>query len=74
MHCRDIWKIYYDNKKINDINVSRLENYDGKSKEIKLLKPIDEAYGFTKLTGIEWVEMDAKRYYNIPLDVVFVEE
>ena len=65
---------YYDNKKINDINVSRLENYDGKSKEIKLLKPIDEAYGFTKLTGIEWVEMDAKRYYNIPLDVVFVEE
>lgn len=65
---------YYKNKKINDINVTRLKSYDGLSKEIKLLKPIDESYGFTKFVGIEWVELDTKRYFNISENVVLIEE
>lgn len=74
INCIFVSKGYYENKKINKINIERLENFDNKSNEIKLLKPIAEKYGFTKLTGIQWIEEAVKEYYNIPQEVKFIEE
>ncbi len=68
----NIIKGYYKNMLINEINVTTLKNYDGVSKEIKILNPEDENYGFTKLIGTEWVENGVKMYYNIPSDVKFI--
>ena len=77
---------YHRNKIVDEENISRLINYkdyvtDSPSstskdahKVIYLIPPYNNTYGFTGLTGVDWVENSVKTYYNIPTDVSLVYE
>ncbi|MEG1141647.1 MAG: DUF6056 family protein [Clostridia bacterium] len=70
-----ITKGYYLNKKIycenvNRINKAKVEN----KKELSLLKPVDEKYGFTKMIGSPWIEEALKAYYKLDENIILIEE
>ena len=71
---------YRINKEIYNQNISRIEKFkDSKkngseSKELYLLLPRNETYGFTPMVGIEWVEKDIKKYFKIDDEVVLKAE
>lgn len=61
------YEIYYE-------NIIRIEKFD-KNDENKLilLSPKDEAYGFNKFVGIEWIEKAVKEYFELG-DIELLEE
>ena len=67
---------YKDNKIIYNENISRLENFvkenptveSQKDKELVLLLPKDEKYGFTAITCIEWIDSEIKKYFDTELN------
>lgn len=73
-----IYMGYKDNKIIYNENISRLENFvkenptveSQKDKELVLLLPKDEKYGFTAMTGIDWIDTAIKKYFDIDQSVV----
>lgn len=73
---------YKDNKVIYNENISRLENFVSENptaesqmdKELVLLLPKDEKYGFTAMTGIDWVDTAIKKYFDIDLSVTLKGE
>lgn len=64
-------KNYAINKDIYHENIARIEECQEKIKkgenvkELQLLAPKDEVYGFTAMTGIEWVENAIKQYFEL---------
>lgn len=63
-------KIYYDN--ISIIGRFLNENPTGedqKNKELQLLLPKDDRYGFTAMTGIGWIDDAVKKYFGIDSSV-----
>ena len=75
-----ILKGYKENHYIYDQNIARIEEFlerkenGSEEKELYLLAPKDERYGFTSMTGIEWVENAIKDYFKIDDDVVLKTE
>lgn len=73
---------YRDNKKIYNQNIQRIEKFiadnptqeEQKNKELYLLLPKDERYGFTAMTGIDWIDEAIKAYFKINNSVKLVEE
>lgn len=71
---------YAINKEIYNENISRIKDFkeqynkDSTNKELYLLQPNDEKYGFTAMTGIDWVEHDLKTYFDIDQDVILKTE
>ncbi len=60
---------YHCNKRVNTENISRILEYNNQSSEetvLYLLKPCNEVYGFTGLSGISWVEDAVITYYHLP--------
>ena len=68
---------YKENKAIYNENILRLENFvkenpiiEGqKDKELVLLLRKDEKYGFTAMTGIDWIDNAIKNYFDIDISV-----
>lgn len=63
---------YYLNKKVDSENISRIIDCQTACKEgdvLYLVKPRNELYGFTGLSGIDWVEEAVKDYYKLPKTV-----
>ena len=68
---------YKENKAIYNENILRLENFvkenpiieSQKDKELVLLLPKDEKYGFTAMTGIDWIDNAIKSYFDIDISV-----
>ena len=68
-------KRYKENKAVYTENVRRIEefkNSEENSKEIYLLKPTYEQYGFTPIVGIEWIEKDVRDYFELEEDVKLI--
>ena len=67
-----VTKNYRINKEIYYKNISIISDFvknNDNSKELKLLRPYDEKYGFSSFVGIEWIEEAVKKYFNIRNDV-----
>lgn len=66
---------YAINRKIYQENISRIEQFKKRvkngsnEKELNLLLPKDDLYGFTPMVGTDWVESDLKQYFSIEKDV-----
>ena len=67
---------YHRNRIINEENISLLldakttyQSGDNLPEVLYLKKPFNETYGFTGLTGIEWVENAVKTYFELPLSL-----
>lgn len=69
---------YIKNKMIYNKNINSIITFKKNLKnnpnlnEIYLLSPADKLYGFTPLVGTEWVEKNAKKYFGINDNVLFV--
>lgn len=71
---------YRENKKIYNENIRRIELFinsnptqgEQENKELHLLLPKDERYGFTAMVGIDWVDEAIKEYFNINKTVELV--
>ena len=71
----DITKNYGLNKKIYEENILRINTYKSTSdnkKELKILLPYNDIYGFTPMVGYDWVERDIKKYFNLPTDLKLI--
>lgn len=70
---------YQVNKEIYNQNITRIEKFikDKKEgiqeKELYLLPPKNEVYGFTPMTGTDWVENAIKQYFDLG-DVILKTE
>ena len=70
---------YKTNKEIDAENMERIKEYKkhpNKEKILVLIAPVDESYGFTPLSGSEWVEIDVNKYFKLDkkTDIMFEEE
>lgn len=72
---------YRENKIVYDENVRRIlevknhnDNHEDKIKEVSLLLPVNPDYSYMPMVGYEWLENDIKRFYDMDLDIKFVEE
>ena len=76
----DIIKNYAINEDIYNENIVRIKEFKenkengSQEKELYLLLPKDETYGFTPMTGIEWVETSIKEYFHLGDDVILKGE
>lgn len=73
---------YKKNKRIYNENITRIENflreYPTKDKqdckELYLLPPDDDKYGFTAMAGIDWIDEAIKAYFNISNSVKLIND
>lgn len=69
-----VTKNYKINQEIYFENMNRIEAFKANSeKQLVLLAPKDEIYGFNKFIGIEWIEEAVKQYFGLG-DIELVEE
>ena len=77
-----IYAGYRDNKVIYNYNIQRIERFikehptqeEQENKELYLLMPKDERYGFTAMSGIEWIDEAIKSYFNINPTVKLISD
>lgn len=71
LNYKEMIENYKINKDIYNQNIARIEEYKVKQeegiaeKELYLLLPKQEVYGFTPMVGIEWIEDGIKRYFEL---------
>ena len=75
-----IYAGYKNNKEVYNENITRLESFveqnpsqeEQENKEIYLLLPKDDRYGFTPMTGVDWIETGIKGFFGINKLVTFI--
>ena len=71
LNYKEMIENYKINKEIYYQNIARIEEYKIKQekgmaeKELYLLLPKQEVYGFTPMVGIEWIEDALKEYFEL---------
>ena len=68
---------YAENKSIYIKNVIEIEGYIAEPNEEKVIlfeRYNGDLYGFTPIVGMYWIETDAKEYFGLESDVVFMYE
>ena len=77
-----VYSGYKTNKEIYNRNITRIEEFlknyptkeEQKNKELTLLLPEDEKYGFTAMVGIDWIDDAIKNYFEIDSSVELIGE
>lgn len=67
---------YKENEEIYNQNIQLIEEFKNKENPENVLylkKPVKEQYGFTSFVGIDWVEEEVKKYFEIDENVTIEE-
>ena len=75
-----IYAGYKNNKEIFNENIERIEQFiennpsqeEQENKEIQILLPKDDRYGFTAMAGVDWIDAGIKGYFGINKLVTFI--